>query len=110
MFKQILTVVVGLALSGCASTPPPPKPGKFAWDGSGRDPNLRRAISRGARAPGSDQNIERERVLATLKPYSAAWWVVHDEIESESDRRTNAKLVICRGCLAHVPDATGSIP
>jgi hypothetical protein len=35
--------------------------------------------------------------------------VVHDEIEADKDRRTNARLVICQGCLAPAPEATGSI-
>ena len=111
MLKHILTIVVGVALAGCAYQPPPLKSGnKLAWDGLGRDPNLPRAALRPRLASVPDENIERERVLATLRPYSTAWWVVHDEIETERDRRTNAKLVICLGCLAQAPDITGSRP
>jgi hypothetical protein len=58
-----------------------------------------------------DANSDREKTLATLRPYSEAWWVVHDEIETERDRRIAAKLVICRGCLLHAPEGetTGSV-
>ena len=110
MVKQLPTIILGLAVAGCAYTPAPVKPGNYAWDGLGRDPNLRGAISRARpAAPEADQNIERERVLATLQSNSAAWWVVHDEIEAETDRRLNAKLLICQGCLAEAPDATAPI-
>ena len=112
MLKFFLAIIVGLTLAGCAYAPAPPKPGVYAWDGSGQDPNRRRAIPRlGSRAVsvGADQNSERAKVLATLHPYSAAWWVVHDEIEADKDRRTNARLVICQGCLAQAPETTGSI-
>jgi hypothetical protein len=32
-------------------------------------------------------------------PVGAAWWVVHEEIQSDRDKRLMRKLVICRGCL-----------
>jgi hypothetical protein len=112
MFKFFLAIIVGLTLAGCAYTPAPPKPGDYAWDGSGQNPNHRRAIPRsGSRTVfvEADRNTERARTLTTLRPYSAAWWVLHDEIEADKDRRTNARLVICQGCLARDPEATGSI-
>jgi hypothetical protein len=58
------------------------------------------------------RNDERARVLTTLRPYSAAWWAVHDEIEADNDKRLNRKLVIYRGCLTPQAkeDQTGSIP
>ncbi len=34
-------------------------------------------------------------MLGTLRPYSDAWWAVHDEIEAENDRQLGTKLVIC---------------
>jgi hypothetical protein len=46
-----------------------------------------------------DPNAEREKVLGTLRAYSAAWWAVQDEMEAEEQRRINAKIVICRVCL-----------
>ena len=46
-----------------------------------------------------DPNREKEKVLATLREYSAEWAALHKEIEAEEDRRLKAKLVICRGCL-----------
>lgn len=50
-------------------------------------------------------------MLSTLRPYSDAWWAVHDEIEAENDRQLGSKLVICRSCVTQPPseDTTGSI-
>jgi hypothetical protein len=51
-------------------------------------------------------------VLGTLRPFSEAWWVVHDEIEAENDRQLGTKLVICPRCVESPPpsdDATGSL-
>lgn len=50
-------------------------------------------------------------MLTTLRPYSAAWWAVHDEIEADIDRQLNRKLVICRGCSnpQATDDQTGSL-
>jgi hypothetical protein len=79
----------------------------IAWDGLGQDPNRpRRHISQ--RTPqlptAADANREREQVMTALRPYSAAWWAMHDEIEEDYDRQLNRKLVICRGCLADLPE------
>lgn len=87
----------------------------MAWDGLGQDPNRPAATKRhGAKqAPAeTDPNRERERVLGTLRPYSDAWWVVHDEIEAEKDRQLGSKLVICPRCVPQAPppqDTTGTI-
>jgi hypothetical protein len=58
-----------------------------------------------------DSNAARQRVLNSLQPYSAAWWIVHDEIEPEEQRRVNKKIVICRACAptASPEDRTGSV-
>jgi hypothetical protein len=51
-------------------------------------------------------------VLGTLRPYSDAWWAVHDEIEAENDKQLGSKLVICRRCVPSPrpsEDTTGSI-
>jgi hypothetical protein len=112
MFKFVLAITVGLTLAGCAYAPAPLRSGEYGWDGLGQNPNHRRATPRsGSRTVSveTDQNTERARVLTTLHPYSAAWWVVHDAIEADKDRRTNARLVICQGCLVQAPEATGSI-
>ena len=101
-------IILGLLLSGCASAPPPSHDGRFAWDGLGQDPNKparykRRPTAITASGPvvkPPDPNVEREKVLATLRPYSAAWWAIQDEIEGDEHRRINAKLVICRSCLS----------
>jgi hypothetical protein len=57
-----------------------------------------------------DPNREKEKVLATLRKYSAEWVALHTEIEAEEDRRLKAKLVICRGCSPKEDaDRTGSL-
>ncbi len=93
------------ALMGCAVAPAQERR-PIAWDGLGQDPN--RALNRPlvtkrretTHTPAeSDPNQERERVLGTLRPYSDAWWAIHDEIEAEKDRRLGTKLVICPRCV-----------
>lgn len=92
----------------------------IAWDGLGQDPNKsanradiakRRATNPAPAA--NDPNQDRERVLGTLRPYSEAWWAVHDEIEAEKDRQLGTKLVICPRCVQSSSppseDVTGSI-
>jgi hypothetical protein len=104
----LVLITMSLVLSGCATAPALPVGGRFAWDGLGRDPNgpVRRHKQRlaattvlGAAPKVPEPNAERERVLATLRPYSAAWWVVRDEIEAEDQKRINGKMVICRTCF-----------
>jgi hypothetical protein len=100
-------------LAGCASAPAAERR-PIAWDGLGQDPNhpavTKRSLGKHA-VPESDPNAERQRVLATLRPYSDAWWAVQDEIEAENDRQLGSKLVICRSCVTQPPreDVTGSI-
>jgi len=101
------------ALAGCTAAPAAERR-PIAWDGLGQDPNRHAVTKRRLvdHAPAeSDPNLERQRVLATLRPYSDAWWAVHDEIEAESDRQLGSKLVICPRCVAQPPseDTTGSI-
>ena len=86
----------------------------IAWDGLGQDPNRPAVTKRrlaNHTASESDPNGERQRVLATLRPYSDAWWGVKDEIEAENDKQLGSKLVICRSCVTQPPveDVTGSI-
>lgn len=110
------------ALMGCAVAPAQERR-PIAWDGLGQDPNQdpnkayhRRSVTKqraASPAPAQDNpNQERERVLGTLRPYSEAWWAVHDEIEAENDRQLGTKLVICSRCVQQPPpddDVTGSI-
>ena len=106
-------------LLGCAVAPAQERR-PIAWDGLGQDPNkgANRAHVAKRRAPTdpapaeSDPNQERERMLGTLRPYSDAWWAVHDEIEAENDRQLGTKLVICPRCVQSPPadeEATGSV-
>ncbi|MGX1319861.1 hypothetical protein AB7M17_003314 [Bradyrhizobium sp. USDA 377] len=102
------------ALMGCADAPAQERR-PIAWDGLGQNPNRTHATKRRAATPLPAQdnpNQERERVLATLRPYSEAWWAVHDEIEAENDKQLGTKLVICPRCVQPSPpgeDVTGSI-
>jgi hypothetical protein len=101
------------ALTGCAIAPAQ-EHRPIAWDGLGKDPNRPPVTKRRAANPTpaqDDPNQERKRVLGTLRPYSDAWWVVHDEIDAESDRQLGTKLVICPRCVQSSPpseDLTGS--
>lgn len=110
------------ALMGCAVAPAQERR-PIAWDGLGQDPNKdpnkashHRSVTKqraASPAPAQDNpNQERERVLGTLRPYSEAWWAVHDEIEAENDRQLGTKLVICPRCVQRPSpddDVTGSI-
>ena len=120
---HIIYVLLSIMLCSCAApatqmrTVASAKPDRYAWDGLGRDPNQRHASARRAvkfsSTDPNEANNTRERVLATLRPYSTAWWIVHDEIETDLDNRLSRKLVICRGCLpasAITDDQVGSIP
>lgn len=106
------------ALMGCAVAPAQERR-PIAWDGLGQDPNRASVAKRRAAKPVPVQaqaqdnpNQERERVLGTLRPYSEAWWAVHDEIEAENDRQLGTKLVICPRCVQQPSpgdDVTGSL-
>ncbi|MBR0710742.1 hypothetical protein [Bradyrhizobium liaoningense] len=102
------------ALMGCAVAPAQERR-PIAWDGLGQNPNRSHVTKRRAASPAPAQdnpNQERERVLATLRPYSEAWWAVHDEIEAENDKQLGTKLVICPRCVqapSSGEDVTGSI-
>ena len=99
---------------GCAAAPAQERR-PIAWDGLGQNPNRSHVTKRRTANPTPVQgnpNQERERVLATLRPYSEAWWAVHDEIEAENDRKLGTKLVICPRCVQSPPsgdEVTGSI-
>jgi hypothetical protein len=97
----ISLVIVSSLVAGCASTPPPIG-ARIAWDGLGQDPNwqIRQKHHRAKPSPSlPDPNAEREKVLATLRPYSAEWFALSEQIDADEDRRLKTKLVICRGCL-----------
>jgi hypothetical protein len=115
MRHSFVLLIFCATLMGCAAASAQERR-PIAWDGLGRDPNRptltkRRVVNPSPAA--SDPNQERERVLGTLRPYSEAWWAIHDEIEAENDRHLGTKLVICRRCRPSPPpsgeDTTGSI-
>jgi hypothetical protein len=117
---RILLLFLPIALCSCAApavrmnSDSSLKSRTFAWDGSGLDPNRPRAKVKRVRvlADEDSANQKRQEVFSSLRPYSAAWWAVRDEIEADHDKRLARKLVICSGCL-HGPPlddvATGTI-
>jgi hypothetical protein len=61
-------------------------------------------------AVASDNESSKEAELATLKPYSEAWWSVRDAIDRAAEINLSKKLIICRGCApSQLDDHTGSI-
>jgi len=118
---RILLLLLPMALCSCA-TPAAhvnldhsPKSRTFAWDGSGLDPNRPRTKVKRVSIPADDDsaNQKRQEVFSSLRPYSAAWWAVRDEIEADHDKRLARKLVICSGCLRGTPldeVVTGTVP
>jgi hypothetical protein len=105
----LVLISAGSLVAGCASAPPPVGE-RIAWDGSLKRPNSpirkeRRLAD--APAPLPDPNAEREKVLATLRLYSAEWVALHNQIEAEEDRRLKIKLVICRGCFPKLDEDSG---
>lgn len=101
MLNQTLILVVVLGLGGCAPMSPSIR-APIAWDGFGRDPNVptRLPKQRFAVIRQSDAGLsEQEKVLATLRPHSFAWQLVHDEIEATQEAVLSKKLRICSGCV-----------
>lgn len=112
--RTLLLLLLSVALGSCASRPTwtsaqgsaklaaGASPLRYAWDGLGQNPNLPRShrVPRKSSTREQDSNLQREAVLAELRPYSAAWWVVHDEIEADREAKIARKLVICRGCIS----------
>ena len=121
---QIVLFFLPIALCSCAAPAArttfntPLKSRTFAWDGSGLDPSRPRAkakhvdVSADEDAANQKRQETRQEVLTSLRPYSAAWWAIRDEIEADYDKRLARKLVICSGCLHRSPpdDVTGTIP
>jgi hypothetical protein len=120
-FACVVPLLFTAALCGCAtpaSQPnfarPLPSSTSVAWKAQRHHPHIPKKRDHAAVPLPTDAdqaNEKRAQILASLKQYSAAWWVVHDEIEAENDRQLNRKLLICRGCS--IPqastDQTGSI-
>jgi len=116
--KPIALLTLSIALCSCTAPAArinfdtPVRSRTFAWDGLGRDPNLPRIKVKRIREPANadDSNRKREQVFVSLRPYSAAWWAVHTEMEAENDKLLARKLVICASCLqpSSQADVTGS--
>lgn len=122
--RPLCSFIVLLLLAGCASGQDGlgrrsayPSVRATAWDGFGTDPGRPPRISTkvavdAARLDLATRQLQREQVLETLRPYSDAWWAVHDEIEADRELRLTKRLVICVGCAATVPpsgERTGSV-
>jgi hypothetical protein len=112
MLARHFLILIALAsfLAGCASTP---VADRFALNGSAKDHSEHPRRKPHLRAPSlaiPDPTAEKEKVLATLRPYSAEWVVLLKQIEAEEERRLKTKLVICRGCFpGEGADYTGSV-
>lgn len=105
---RIAFLLLPVAVSSCAapadrvSFDTSPKRQMIAWDGLGDNPNRTRVVKVKRVQVSADENSgnrAREEVLTFLRPYSAAWWAVQDEIDADHDRRLARKLVICDGCV-----------
>ncbi|MDN5005294.1 hypothetical protein ACFQZO_31020 [Bradyrhizobium sp. GCM10027634] len=114
--RYAIALTLSIWGAGCATFEPvrATSTRPVAWDGLGRNPNQTKSkMHRPVTAPPAslDRISERERALTTLRPYSGAWWAVHDEIEGERDRQLAEKLVICRDCLSgfNAAETTGSL-
>ena len=108
--RLFLLITVSSLVIGCASTAPPVG-GRASWEGQDPyKPIHKPKLLAKPSPPVPDPNAEREKLLATLPLYSAAWVALHNQIEAEEDRRLQNKLVICRGCFARADeDYTGSL-
>jgi len=105
MLRQIPLLLLTVVLSGCAAQTarmqPSPSRNIIARDGLGenRKGPQRPSAQRQHVLASNTANSEREKVLTTLRPYSAARWIVHDAIEADREKELTRKLVICRGCF-----------
>ena len=108
---SILTAI-GLVLTACAS-PLPPTVRRVAWNGlsqhSNKHPPDKQSLANESLTK-PDPHAEKEKILATLRPYSREWYALYEDIEAEEDKRIKGKLVICRGCFSKPDeDFTGSL-
>ena len=110
MVKAPAFLLLPLALAGCAVAPqaslaPDPafRPARYAWDGTGEDPNQPQSAPERSRAMRTAVRPERSKPQAELQPYSKEWWQAQDGIEADQEARVNRSLVICRGCLPQQP-------
>ena len=106
MVKASAVLLLSLALAGCAVGPqarlaPDPafQPARYAWDGTGEDPNQPRMASERSRATRTAARSERSRSQVDLQPYSKEWWQAQDGIEADQEAKVNRSLLICQGCL-----------
>lgn len=100
MIKRTVSMLaIVLILSGCAVGTLPQRGGPIAWDGLGRDPNLRPPPQR-RHLPevAVDPTIEEDARLADLAPRSSEFFAALRKIEADRDKRLGAKLIICNGC------------
>jgi hypothetical protein len=108
--RLFLFIAVSSLVTGCASTAPSVG-GRLSWEGQDPYKPIHKPKLLAKPSPSvPDPNAEREKLLATVPLYSAAWVVLHNQIEAEEDRRLKNKLLICRGCFAKADqDSTGSL-
>lgn len=108
MSKASAVFLLSLALAGCAAVPqarfasdPAFTPARYAWDGTGEDPNQPNASpSHKARTAA---RADQDKSVATLQPYSREWWQAQDGIDGDPEAQVRRSLVICKGCLRPQP-------
>lgn len=117
MIRNFHVLLLAFALSGCVTYGlnghhAGPK-GAYAWDGSGRDPNLpsriRRSTASSKVAVVAVAPSENEAASTALPKYSSEWWAAQHNVEMNADAELAKTLIICRGCIAADVDQTGSI-
>src|SRR3569832_606569 len=106
MVKAPAFLLLSLALAGCAVAPqarlaPAPafKPARYAWDGTGEDPNQPGIASERSRAMQTAARSERSRSQAELQPNTKTKKQTQDGIDADQETKVNRSLVICQGCL-----------
>jgi hypothetical protein len=107
MSKAPAVLLLSLALSGCVTSPQARldsdqtfRPPRYAWDGTGEDPNLPRRAARLSTTPVA--RAEHASAVSA-EPYTQEWWAVQDGIESDREAKMKRSLVICKGCLRPQP-------
>ena len=97
---QIALFFLPIALCSCAapadrmSFDTSPEPRKFALDRVGDNPNAPRIKLKRIQVSADENsaNRKREEALTSLRPYSAAWWAIQDEIEADHDNAWHESL------------------
>jgi hypothetical protein len=106
MLKAPAVFLLSLALAGCAAAPqaqlasdPAFTSARYAWDGTGDDPNQPEP----SRRPRTAVRSDHDKSVASALQYSKERWQAQDGIEVDQDVQVKRSLVICQGCLRPQP-------